>query len=188
VSTTDCKPYNRFLQFGETIHLLCYLDYSTTMSLFRASTMLRSAALRPVLSTAPRAWTQVRFATQDYGSGAGNPAGEDPQAQGKNSKTAQNMEHPGPEKPKAAQKGGEQSSSQSQSGGSSSSGGKASKSEGNKGTSGAKPKILSDNPPSGKEQSEEVQQHNKEMDQRAEKAHSQIENKDAYKDKDSSQS
>jgi hypothetical protein len=64
--------------------------------------MLRSAALRPAaLSAAPRARMQVRFATQDYGSGKGNPAGEKPEKQGAN--PSENLEHPGPAPPKVAQ-------------------------------------------------------------------------------------
>lgn len=63
--------------------------------------MLRSTALRPAaLSVAPRARVQVRFATQDYGSGKGNPAGESPQQQGQN--PSENLEHPGPEPPSVA--------------------------------------------------------------------------------------
>jgi hypothetical protein len=64
--------------------------------------MLRSAALRPAaLSAAPRTHLQVRFATQDYGSGKGNPAGETPEKQGQN--PSENLEHPGPPPPKVAQ-------------------------------------------------------------------------------------
>jgi hypothetical protein len=39
----------------------------------------------------------------------------------------------------------------------------------------------------GKEQSEEVRRHNEEMEGRADRAHAQIENKDAPKDKESPQ-
>ncbi|KAF2678427.1 hypothetical protein K458DRAFT_394968 [Lentithecium fluviatile CBS 122367] len=163
------------------------------MSFLRPSTMLRSAALRPALSIAPRARLQIRFATQDYGSGEGNPAGEDPQAQGTNSKKAREMEHPGPDAPKAAQSKGQQSqsSSPSQSEGSTS-GSNASRKDGsggtsNRGTKGAQPKILADNPPAEGEQNEEVRQHNQEMDSRAERAYQQIDNRDAYKDKEPSQ-
>jgi hypothetical protein len=46
---------------------------------------------------------------------------------------------------------------------------------------GAEPKILSENPPA--EYDESVKQHNEEMDRRAEKAHEQIGNEDAEKDK-----
>jgi hypothetical protein len=50
-------------------------------------------------------------------------------------------------------------------------------------TKGLKPKILNESPPVGKDQSEEVRQHNKEMEERADRAHVQIKNEDAYKDK-----
>ena len=151
--------------------------------------MLRSVALRPALTAAPRARLQVRYATQDYGSGDGNPAGENPQAQGKSSRS--DLEHPGPAAPKVVKKNREQSQSapQSQSEGSSSGSGKASKSKsegssgGNKGAEGAQPKILEDSPPSGNEQGADVRQHNEEMENRAEKAHAQVEDKEAYKDK-----
>ncbi|CAO2648071.1 Nn.00g089930.m01.CDS01 [Neocucurbitaria sp. VM-36] len=72
------------------------------MSFLRPMSMLRSAALRPAaLSAAHRAGLQVRFATTDYGSGDGNPAGEKPQDQGKNA--SENLEHPGPPPPKVAE-------------------------------------------------------------------------------------
>lgn len=46
------------------------------------SFLLKSStrAFRPAASIAR---TQVRFGTSDYGSGAGNPAGEKPEKQGK---------------------------------------------------------------------------------------------------------
>lgn len=75
--------------------------------------MLRAAALRPA---APLSRMQVRFATQDYGSGAGNPAGEKPEKQGQN--PSENIEHPGPPPPKVAQ--GQSSSSPNKDGGSNS--------------------------------------------------------------------
>ncbi|KAF1842147.1 uncharacterized protein K460DRAFT_370143 [Cucurbitaria berberidis CBS 394.84] len=72
------------------------------MSFLRPMSMLRSAALRPAaLSAAPRARLQLRFATGDYGSGDGNPAGEKPKEQGKN--LSENLEHPGPPPPKVAE-------------------------------------------------------------------------------------
>lgn len=139
---------------------------------------------------------QVRFATQDYGSGEGNPAGEKPQAQGQN--PSENIEHPGPPPPKVAQ--GKSSSSPNEDSGSSS--GKSSSSSAaskpseqsqsndgaaktgggdGKSVNGAQPKILNANPPAT--DSEEVKQHNKEMEQRAERAHEQVSNEDADKDK-----
>jgi hypothetical protein len=48
---------------------------------------------------------------------------------------------------------------------------------------GAKPKILKDNPPAGKDESEEVREHNKDMDNRAEQAHEKVSNEEAEKDK-----
>jgi len=183
--------------------------------------MLRSAALRPAaLSAAPRARHQVRFATQDYGSGAGNPAGEKPEKQGQN--PSENLEHPGPPPPKVAQ--GKSSSSPNQDSGSSSAAqnsnpkadpstssaqtgqsggkrefststrqrnetkepaveqGKQNKPNPNE-VKGAQPKILNANPPKGDEESQDVKEHNRDMDNRAEKAHEQVSNEDAEKDK-----
>ncbi|KAJ4378092.1 hypothetical protein N0V83_000924 [Neocucurbitaria cava] len=72
------------------------------MSFLRPRSMLRSVALRPAaLSAAPRARLQVRFATGDYGSPEGNPAGEKAQKQGQNA--SENLEHPGPPPPKVAE-------------------------------------------------------------------------------------
>jgi hypothetical protein len=50
-------------------------------------------------------------------------------------------------------------------------------------TKGLKPKILDESPPVGDEQSEEVKQHNREMEQRADRAYARVENRDAPKDK-----
>lgn len=159
--------------------------------LARPASFLRSAALRPALSSVPRARPQVRFATQDYGSGAGNPAGEKPEKQGKN--PSENLEHPGPPPPKVAK--GQSSSSPDDDDSSSSSSGQSSgksaasgqKSQSNDGASkskkGAQPKILNENPPSKEEESEDVKQHNKDMENRTEKAHEQVSNEDAKNDK-----
>ncbi|KAJ4305442.1 hypothetical protein N0V90_000973 [Kalmusia sp. IMI 367209] len=159
------------------------------MSFLRSSVVARSAAFRPAFSVAPRAQFQLRRATQDYGSGDGNPAGEKPQQQGKNERG--DLEHPGPPPPKVAQGHKSSSDSTSQSSSSGSGSGEASKksSEGKGGSGsgsgksvkGAQPKILSDNPPAA--DSEDVKQHNREMDQRAEKAHEQVSNEDAKNDK-----
>ncbi|KAF2000116.1 hypothetical protein P154DRAFT_545959 [Amniculicola lignicola CBS 123094] len=144
------------------------------MPLLRPSTMFRSAVLRPAFYTAPRARMQVRFATQDYGSGEGNPRGAKPQQQGAN--PSESLEHPGPPPPKVAE--GQSSSSPnnddtkeaSKSSGSSSSG----KSTSEKEVRGAQPKILNDSSPPKSEQDESVKKHNEEMDQRADRAHEQI--------------
>jgi hypothetical protein len=156
--------------------------------LTRPASVLRTAAFRP-LAAAPRALQQVRFATQDYGSGAGNPAGERPEKQGQN--PSENIEHPGPPPPKVAQ--GKSSSSpnqdkqesQEQKSSSSSS---ASQSQSNSGASksgnkGAQPKILNENPPTKEEQNEDVKKHNEDMENRTEKAHEQASNEDAKNDK-----
>lgn len=130
-------------------------------------------------------------AQQDYGSGDGNPAGENPQQQGKRGR--EDLEHPGPPPPKVGQNNKtspDASSSQSSSGSSSSK-----SSEGNKqsdaaatdkdvkGVKGAQPKILNENPPSGENAPEDVKQHNREVDQRAERANEQVSNEDTEKDK-----
>ncbi|KAH7400591.1 hypothetical protein DE146DRAFT_467237 [Phaeosphaeria sp. MPI-PUGE-AT-0046c] len=152
--------------------------------LTRPASLLRSAAIRPAMSVAPRARQQVRFATQDYGSGAGNPAGEKPQKQGQN--PSENIEHPGPPPPKVAkgQSSSSPNSDQSSSQGSTSSGQSQSGNSGNKsGNKGAQPKILNESPPTEGEQSKDVKQHNEEMEHRAEKAHEQASNEDAKNDK-----
>lgn len=161
------------------------------MTLLRPVSLLRSAArpaaIRPALFARP----QVRFATQDYGSGEGNPAGEKPQQQGQN--PSEDVEHPGPPPPKVAR--GQSSSSPNEDSGSSSSkstSSSSSQSQSNDGASksgsgngksvnGAQPKILNESPPAN--ESEDVKQHNKEMEQRAEKAHEQVSNEEADKDK-----
>lgn len=162
------------------------------MTFLRSTSLLRSAARPAAVRPAFFARPQVRFATQDYGSGEGNPAGEKPQQQGQN--PSENVEHPGPPPPKVAR--GQSSSSPNEDSGKSSSSSSQPKpgqqSQSNDGASktgagdgksvnGAQPKILNENPPAT--DSEEVKQHNKEMDQRAEKAHEQVSNEDADKDK-----
>lgn len=154
----------------------------------RAS-VVRSAALRPAFFTSPRSNLQIRFATQGYGSGKGNPAGEKPEKQGQN--LSEHIEHPGPAPPKVAQ--GKSSSSPNQDSQSSSSQSTGSQSQSNDGAAqegsggqsvkGAQPKILNEKPPSKDEQSEDVVQHNREMENRAEKAHEQISDEDAKNDK-----
>jgi len=136
--------------------------------------------LRPFLRTAPRSTLPIssqRFASGDYGSGSGDPKGEKPQDQGKNQESRE-LEHPGPPPPKAAQGKGEGSQQKTSSSSSSSS---SSKPASGKGTQGAQPKILNDKPPA-KDASEDVKKHNEEMDNRAEKAHEQVDNGDAKKD------
>jgi len=128
-----------------------------------------------------------RFASQDYGSGEGNPVGEKPQQQGAN--PSADKEHPGPPPPKVGQgsgttptKGSPEGHNTGQSYQSSSSS-EGDKHSSKKGTKGPQPKILSDNPPN--EDDPSVRQHNKEMENRADKAHEKISNGDAAKDKGS---
>lgn len=147
---------------------------------------LRSSFLRPFLvgpRTQQLSRPTQRFASGDYGSGEGNPAGENPQDQGAN--PSEHLEHPGPPPPKvgkgtgagptkgssdgtnqsdATQSGGEKKNDASSSGNSS----------GKKSSSGAQPKILSESPPSEGEQSEEVKEHNRDMDNRAEQSDTKI--------------
>lgn len=156
------------------------------------------SALRPSLTTAPRAWTPARFYAAGYGDPEGNPKSEHPKDQGTNPKS--HLEHPGPPAPKVgkANQGseGSSSSSSSQEGSPKSSStndaqkgetsgskkGNAGETEqsggGNKGKdmkesrdggAGGKPqpKILSNELPP---ENEDVKQHNKEMDNRADRA------------------
>ncbi|RMY44192.1 hypothetical protein D0865_10726 [Hortaea werneckii] len=141
------------------------------MSFLRKTRQPALRSLTRSTNTPTLAFTPRRLAHQDYGSGDGNPAGENPQAQGKN--PSEKAEHPGPEPPTAGKKAGEKSQQQ-QGGGSQQ---QPSSSNNNKGTQDAsspQPRILNDPPPpaSGQQGAPgEVEQHNREMDQRAEKPH-----------------
>jgi len=71
------------------------------MSLTRTTLPLRRLqVLRPL--SIPR--STIRFASGDYGSGAGDPKGENPQEQGAN--PSADKEHPGPPPPKVGQNTG----------------------------------------------------------------------------------
>ena len=128
------------------------------MSLLRTS-MLRSRALGPCLRVPQPTRIQARFATQDYGSGEGDPAGERPQEQGKNPMS--HLEHPGPEAPKVGGGKSSSSSSSSSSQPQKSSGGHTQDERGEK--RGARPKILDEGIP---EETEDVKKHNEEMKSR----------------------
>lgn len=166
---------------------------SITMSFLRSSAIARSAVFRPAASTVPRAHFHAarRLGAQgDYGSGDGNPAAEKPQQQGKAGR--EDLEHPGPPPPKVGQNNKTSPDSPSPSSSKSSSSGSKSSSKKSesgstdkdvKGKKGAQPKILNENPPKGKDVPEDVKQHNKEMENRSEKAHEQVSNEDAEKDK-----
>ncbi|RMY88364.1 hypothetical protein D0861_04864 [Hortaea werneckii] len=146
------------------------------MSFLRVTRQPALRSLARSTNTPTLAFTPRRLAHQDYGSGDGNPAGENPQAQGKN--PSEKAEHPGPEPPTAGKKAGEKSQQQQQGGSQQPS---SSSSNNNKGTHGAaQPRILNDPPPSA---SGEVEQHNREMDQRAEKSHEKVRAEEVEKDK-----
>lgn len=122
------------------------------------------APFRPITRT-PTTFVNRRLASQDYGSGDGDPKGEKPQQQGKN--PSEHLEHPGPPPPSTPGGGsgsdkGSSQSKQPQTGGKS------------KGTQGAQPKILNESPPADGQASEEVNKHNREMDNRAEQAHEKV--------------
>ena len=126
-------------------------------------------AFRSTISTRATFTTTPRtLAGSDYGSGSGDPKGENPQSQGAN--PSADKEHPGPPPPAAGKgsgagptKGGDKDSHQG-----------ASPNEGKKGTSGgeassgtdAQPKIFNESPPKESEQSQEVKEHNREVHMR----------------------
>ncbi|KAI9726187.1 MAG: hypothetical protein M1828_001860 [Chrysothrix sp. TS-e1954] len=89
----------------------------------------------PAPSTSIRSFSShpLRLAQQDYGSGAGDPKGENPMAQGRNPR--EDAEHPGPEAPDVGQK--------------------------SNGSKAAQPKIHSEKAPSG--DAEAVRKHNEDL-------------------------
>ncbi len=144
------------------------------MSRLRASLIFRPLSQARFIprSTAPIVHAQQkRYAGQDYGSGQGDPKGEDPQNQGSN--PSADLEHPGPPPPAVGHgtgggptKGHEGGHNTQQNGSSSGgSGGSATDS------SGAQPKIHDSKVPS--EESDEVKQHNDEMGKRHDRSHEQ---------------
>lgn len=151
-----------------------------TMTLLRPASSLRSAAmLRPaVASSRPTLPFATRFyAHSGYGDGEGDPVGENPQKQPP--AKSRELEHPGPPPPDVG-KGTDATASKTGSKDTNSGGG-GKKPQKSYAVKGAEPKILNENPPS--EEAPEVQQHNKEMEQRAERAETKISNEDAEKDK-----
>ncbi|KAI9663373.1 MAG: hypothetical protein M1831_002657 [Alyxoria varia] len=110
---------------------------------------LRARSLHPNVNSFP-ASVQIRLAHQDYGSGAGDPVGENPQEQGAN--PCEKEEHPGPPPPNVK-------------GGSTSSSGQSQSNQDN-----PQPKVHAQKTP-GNEGDGNVQKHNKEMEQRAAKSH-----------------
>jgi hypothetical protein len=156
------------------------------MSSLRQPTRLGSSLLRPFLRSAPRTTIspfQNRHATQDYGSGDGNPVGKNPQDQGTSTAT-RNIEHPGADAPntgsssssssegEAAQPQSSKTPSSSKDGSNEAGDSGAGDRQKKKETKGAQPKIHSQNNPDT--ESEDVKKHNEEMGNRYDKPKQQI--------------
>ncbi|KAK4697182.1 hypothetical protein P7C71_g853, partial [Lecanoromycetidae sp. Uapishka_2] len=140
-----------------------------TRSLFRA--------------TLPSAYAQQHrfYAGSSYGGGDGDPKGESPQDQGSN--PSAHLEHPGPPPPDVGKgtgggptkAGGEGHNTQQNQ----SSGSQASSSGGG----GAQPKIHKHDAPGEQDHSDDVKAHNKDMDQRHDRATEKSPDKDDKVDK-----
>ena len=165
------------------------------MSFLRATSLRQFQAIgAPALRTQRAAFsiTTRSLATSDYGSGKGDPRGEKPQEQGAN--PSADLEHPGPPPPKEGQgsgagptKGGAKSSNSGNASESSKKGEQQpqqQQSSSKQSTGAPQPKIHNPNgPPSKESESEEVREHNRQMDQRTETASNQASNEDVNKDK-----
>lgn len=138
----------------------------------------RAFVRSPAMSVSGR-----RFASSDYGSGKGDPKGENPQEQGAN--PSADKEHPGPPPPKAGQGSG--GATKGTSTGNNTDAAKQQKKsfstmarrmseEHPKSTKGLKPALnKSDAPaPAEKDLPEDVKKHNKEMDERADQANEKL--------------
>ena len=148
-----------------------------TLSVQRSSSV--HTIFRKSRIVAPNSNTIRTYASQDYGSGKGDPKGENPLEQGPN--PSADVEHPGPPPPSAGQGSGSgptkgttggHNSGNSSSASSSGQGQKGGSGSGSSGK-GAQPKILRDTLPA--EPDEDVKQHNREMNQRADRAHEKAE-------------
>ena len=141
------------------------------MPLLRASPVLRSVAARcsPCITTrSPIAIQHRLYAQQSYGGADDDPKAGDPQNQGSN--PSADKEHPGPPPPAEGQgtgggptkanKGGHNTQQNE------SSSGDGDVSHGGKESNSAQPKIHSSKVPEEHEHSDEVKQHNDEMDNR----------------------
>ena len=157
-------------------------------------------AVRQFFTSRPLSTTPIRLATQGYGDGKGGPKAEDPQAQGSSNSTKENAEHPGPPAPSEGQgtggatkageeKGKSPEDSSAQSGGARSKeaketgssptggdvGGKNDNNASEKSKGGNEPKIQSQSEPgeeNDRKKEEEVKQHNKEFEERHDRAES----------------
>ena len=161
------------------------------MSFLRTSTAFSSLTRRAALSSRSLSSTSLRFA-QGYGDGNGDPKGENPQAQGSSSYEKHSQEHPGPEPPPAgkstgagptkadtkapeeasAQSGGSRSKDAKESGSSPTAGSGGGGGGGGKSKDGASPKIHENSEPGAQssEKQAEVDQHNREFEQRYDRA------------------
>lgn len=155
------------------------------MAGFRTSSFLRSfATSRASVRPASFALRQPRFyASQSYGSGQGDPKGENPQEQGSN--PSAEKEHPGPPPPdvgkntgggptKAGSEGHNTQENSSSSGSSSSSSGSG-QSGASQSSGGPQPKIHSENIPA--EESDDVKAHNEDMGKRHDRANAEVDDK-----------
>lgn len=135
-----------------------------------------AACQRPLIQSTANIQHHRLYAHQSYGGGEGNPKGENPQDQGPSQSSS--LEHPGPSPPPAGRgTGGGPTKGEDHE--QSVAGKKGSKEPERPATShGAKPAIHSEGTPA--EESEEVKQHNKELENR----HDRASNKVAMNDKD----
>nr|OQO17083.1 hypothetical protein B0A51_13381 [Rachicladosporium sp. CCFEE 5018] len=129
-------------------------------------TLHRTILQRATFSTTPRS-----LAGSDYGSGGGDPKGNDPQNQGAN--PSADLEHPVVHHPQQLARSGSGKSV-----------GESDKSGSGKGE--PKPKLAASGPPPEAEQSEDVKRHNREVDQRSGKSHQSESGSQIEKDKVSS--
>ena len=143
---------------------------------------LRVSSFRPHSSISPAipfSNTHQRrlYAHQSYGGGEGDPKGENPQDQGSN--PSAEKEHPGPPPPSEGQGSGggptkaNEDGHNTQDNSSSGIGSKDSTKKSSPSKTGAQPKILNEGVPTV--QSDEVKQHNKEMDNRYDRAGAHVE-------------
>jgi hypothetical protein len=165
------------------------------MSFLRATSLRQFQAIgTPALRTQRAAFsiTTRTLGTSDYGSGKGDPRGENPQDQGAN--PSADLEHPGPPPPKEGQgsgggptKGGVKSSNSGNASEQSKKGEQKQPQQqqsSQQKSSKPQPKIHNpDGPPSKEGESQEVREHNRQMDQRTETASNQASDEDVNKDK-----
>ncbi|KAI4214367.1 MAG: hypothetical protein LQ351_003120 [Letrouitia transgressa] len=100
------------------------------------------------------------YASQSYGSGEGDPKGENPQEQGAN--PSESQEHPGPPSPNTAE-GGQKTKQTSPSKSSSSS---------SENSGGPQPKIFNEKVPT--EESEDVKKHNEDLSKRHDRPNAEV--------------